>query len=57
MIGLILAAVAVVVLVAAEAWREARPSEVLVRRWLQVASLALVVGVVASLAVRIVTIA
>jgi hypothetical protein len=56
MIGLVLAGVAVVVLVVAESWRETRPNQVGVRRWLMVASIALVVGVSATLAVRIMTI-
>jgi multisubunit Na+/H+ antiporter MnhB subunit len=57
MIGLVLAAVAVVVLVVAESWRETRPNQVRVRRWLLLASIALVVGVTVSLAVRIMTVA
>ena len=57
MIGLVLAAVAVVVLVVAESWRETRPNQVRVRRWLRLASIALVVGVTVSLAVRIMTVA
>jgi multisubunit Na+/H+ antiporter MnhB subunit len=57
MIGLVLAAVAVVVLVVAESWRETRPNQVRVRRWLMLASIALVVGVTVSLAVRIMTVA
>jgi multisubunit Na+/H+ antiporter MnhB subunit len=57
MIGLVLAAVAVVLLVVTESWRETRPNHVGVHRWLRLASLVLVVAVTVSLAVRIMTIA